>query len=178
MSRSVLLCSIVLAGALNRPVAASEGNSAFTDFDARVAVQRAVYGASLRLADPECRSLMTEFEDQKGLPLEAKLNELGMTPTEYLADLRFADGTESPLCRYGTNLAFTIPNTRTIQVCTPAFKQWSRADKRVVEVVVIHELLHTLGLGENPPTTDAITDRVWERCASVPRTSSGAKSQE
>jgi hypothetical protein len=175
MWRSVPLCSIVLVGLLHEPLAARGGNAAFTDFDARVAVQRALYGASLRLADPECQSLMTDFEDDDGLPLEAKLNELGMTATEYLADLRFADGTASPLCRYGANLAFTIRNTRTIQVCTPAFKQWSRADKRVVEVIVIHELLHTLGLGENPPTTDAITDRVWERCASVPRSSSGQR---
>ena len=32
------------------------------------------------------------------------------------------------------------------------------------EAMVIHEMLHTLGLGENPPTTFEITDRVRERC--------------
>ena len=32
------------------------------------------------------------------------------------------------------------------------------------EAVLIHELLHSLGLGENPPDSAAITDRVMARC--------------
>ena len=34
----------------------------------------------------------------------------------------------------------------------------------LAEAMVIHEMLHTLGLGENPPTTFEITDRVLSRC--------------
>jgi hypothetical protein len=34
----------------------------------------------------------------------------------------------------------------------------------LAEAMVIHEMLHTLGLGENPPTTFEITDRVMARC--------------
>jgi hypothetical protein len=30
--------------------------------------------------------------------------------------------------------------------------------------MVIHEILHTLGLGENPPTSIEITQRVESRC--------------
>jgi hypothetical protein len=30
--------------------------------------------------------------------------------------------------------------------------------------MVIHEILHTLGLGENPPTSVEITQRVEARC--------------
>jgi hypothetical protein len=30
--------------------------------------------------------------------------------------------------------------------------------------MVIHEMLHTLGLGENPPSTFEITERVKQRC--------------
>jgi hypothetical protein len=33
-----------------------------------------------------------------------------------------------------------------------------------IEILLIHEFLHTLGLGENPPTSDAITQRVAVRC--------------
>jgi hypothetical protein len=33
-----------------------------------------------------------------------------------------------------------------------------------VQMVVIHEVLHTLGLGENPPSSDQITRRVDLRC--------------
>jgi len=29
---------------------------------------------------------------------------------------------------------------------------------------IIHEMLHTLGLGENPPSSREITQRVNERC--------------
>jgi len=31
-------------------------------------------------------------------------------------------------------------------------------------VLVIHEVLHTLGLGENPPSSATITIRVQNRC--------------
>ena len=34
----------------------------------------------------------------------------------------------------------------------------------LAEAMVIHEMLHTLGLGENPPTTFEITERIRERC--------------
>jgi hypothetical protein len=30
--------------------------------------------------------------------------------------------------------------------------------------MLIHEMLHTLGLGENPPTTFEVTDQVRRRC--------------
>jgi hypothetical protein len=38
-------------------------------------------------------------------------------------------------------------------------------DPAGVEMIVIHELLHVLGLGENPPTSEAITARVVARCS-------------
>jgi hypothetical protein len=34
----------------------------------------------------------------------------------------------------------------------------------LAEAMVIHEMLHTLGLGENPPSTFEITERVRQRC--------------
>ena len=33
------------------------------------------------------------------------------------------------------------------------------------EVYVIHEMLHTLGLGETPPSSQEITQRVKRECA-------------
>jgi len=35
------------------------------------------------------------------------------------------------------------------------------------ELLLIHEILHTLGLGENPPSTDAIIRQVTIRCGDV-----------
>jgi len=33
-----------------------------------------------------------------------------------------------------------------------------------VQATIIHEMLHSLGLGENPPAPRYITDRVKQRC--------------
>jgi hypothetical protein len=46
-------------------------------------------------------------------------------------------------------------------VCGPAFRELSRVHR---ENALIHEMLHTLGLGENPPSSPEITKRVNERC--------------
>lgn len=40
-------------------------------------------------------------------------------------------------------------------------------DGAVGELVIIHELLHALGLGENPPTSHEIVALVWRRCGAV-----------
>jgi hypothetical protein len=37
-------------------------------------------------------------------------------------------------------------------------------NEAVAEATVIHEALHTLGLGENPPTSREITAGVLKRC--------------
>jgi hypothetical protein len=34
----------------------------------------------------------------------------------------------------------------------------------LAESIVIHEMLHTLGLGENPPSSQEITQQVKRRC--------------
>jgi hypothetical protein len=33
-----------------------------------------------------------------------------------------------------------------------------------MRAVIIHEMLHSLGLGENPPSSKEITLRVMQRC--------------
>jgi len=38
------------------------------------------------------------------------------------------------------------------------------ADPGFATNVVIHEMLHALGLGENPPTSEEITRQVVKRC--------------
>ena len=44
------------------------------------------------------------------------------------------------------------------------FAAQRRHDRRQTEVILIHETLHTLGLGENPPSSREITSRVLARC--------------
>jgi hypothetical protein len=47
-----------------------------------------------------------------------------------------------------------------VRVCP----QVARQDGVTVELVLIHELLHSLGLGENPPSSAEITRQVTKRC--------------
>lgn len=48
-------------------------------------------------------------------------------------------------------------------VC-PSFRREAERDPWAAESWIIHELLDTLGLGENPPSSREITQRVTERC--------------
>ena len=159
--RGFVLLSAVLIG---EPLMANDPRYVFSDFDAGIAVKRAASGAARRLASQRCQQLMTEFADVHGQPLVRKLTAFGRTPSEYVTDLRFVEARDAPLCRWGATLAFTTPGRRIIQVCPAAFKRWYRDDARLVELIVIHEMLHSLGLGEKPPTSEAITARVATAC--------------
>jgi hypothetical protein len=49
-------------------------------------------------------------------------------------------------------------------VCGRVFREAASRQESRAEIAVIHEALHTLGLGENPPDSLEITRRVAERC--------------
>jgi hypothetical protein len=57
----------------------------------------------------------------------------------------------------------TTPNAQRIFVCK-SFLEIARSVPYEAEVCLIHDVLHTLGLGENPPTSREITRRVMQRC--------------
>jgi hypothetical protein len=48
-------------------------------------------------------------------------------------------------------------------VCGPSFRDQSSGLR---ENTLIHEMLHTLGLEENPPSSEAINAQVRRRCGS------------
>jgi hypothetical protein len=50
-----------------------------------------------------------------------------------------------------------------VRAC-PALGWLANTERDRAEAVVIHEVLHTLGLDENPPSSDQITTRVERRC--------------
>jgi hypothetical protein len=74
------------------------------------------------------------------------------------------DDRGTPRCRWGGTLAFTQAGVPSILVCGDRFRLAFRWNPEWTEIVVIHEFLHALGLGENPPTSHAITERVNVRC--------------
>ena len=128
----------------------------------RYALARALRGASDQLADERCQGLLDEFADASGHPLRSVLAAHGLAVAEYMTQVFFYDAPEAA-CR-ATILAITKPGTRAIFVCGARFQREMSRDSRNAEAIVIHELLHSLGLGENPPSSDYITRRVRARC--------------
>ena len=58
---------------------------------------------------------------------------------------------------------FTV-GSRLVFVCGRDFaRAWKKAPREIA-ATVIHEMLHSLGLGENPPTPREITYRVEKAC--------------
>jgi hypothetical protein len=123
------------------------------------AVRRAVTGAARRLARPECQRLLSEFSDTEGRLLLSRVEALGATPDSYPALVVFADGLNSRGCRAGV-LAVTSPGSRVVRVCDA----FLHTEPTLAEWVVIHELLHTLGLDESRYSNGQIHRRVVDRC--------------
>jgi len=135
----------------------------------RIAVRRALHGALERLRDAECIKVFSDFRDGQGNTLQANLDALGVSAEEHARSIWFVDGSSQRLCRDTTVLAATKPGGGVVFVCE-RFGNFQLSNRRRAEAVLLHEVLHTLGLGENPPTPREITDRVLSRCyAGQPR---------
>jgi len=131
---------------------------------ARMTVLEALRGAGRRLAKPGCRQLFEDFTDRTGRPLTLNLEATAQSAGDVLAGLYFVDGDDTIRCRTDrVVVAFTHPGSRVIHVCGRQFLQFA-VKTRGGEILLIHELLHALGLGENPPTSERITDAVINRC--------------
>lgn len=61
-------------------------------------------------------------------------------------------------------LAWTNPGSRAVQICWNQFGARQRFDSGYTASIIIHDALHTLGLGEGPPDNREITARVAARC--------------
>jgi hypothetical protein len=134
---------------------------------ARVVVEKAVNGALRRLATPTCQLVLTDFTDASARSLAVRLETLDQTVAEFVASVYFVDGGDSAQCRSNeTTVAFTEPGSRVIHVCARRFTNEFARRPDDGEILVIHELLHSLGLGENPPTSRQITEQVSLRCKS------------
>ncbi len=137
-----------------------------TGWDAR-AVDTARAGALRRLESEECRKVFTDFTDAQGRALQHSLEEWSASPAEYIGLIPFVDGSSQALCRRTKVALVASPGVRRVFVCK-AFAEVQLRRPGVAESMVIHEVLHTLGLGESPqpgaPTSIEITQRVEARC--------------
>jgi hypothetical protein len=130
-------------------------------------VQRVSTRAAARLEEPRCAGLLTDFTDGEGRTLASKLEPLGVSASQYLLQLRFFDGSRLPVCRPRVIMA-TDRGAPRVFVCpgrvNSRLSQVELESSLLAEAMIIHEMLHALGLGENPPSTFEITARVRERC--------------
>ena len=130
------------------------------------AVRRALNGAAGRLRNDRCQAVMSDFKDDRGRPLQARLAELGTSAASYLDRIVFREGWGTGHCEGNDRLAFTSPGAKTVWVCGGKFEFALATNARWAEATLIHEALHTLGLGEGASASSslAITRQVLARC--------------
>ena len=128
-------------------------------------VRRAAMGAKIRLERPECQRVLEDFRDAGGRLLVEHLQP-SRTAATYLFDrVWFVDGSDTPQCRRDPHVAaFTSPGHQVVRICTARFGRSFEDQTVAAEMIIIHEMLHSLGLGENPPTSQEITEQVRKRC--------------
>ncbi|MGH9369770.1 MAG: hypothetical protein ACRD3M_19130 [Thermoanaerobaculia bacterium] len=128
------------------------------------AANDAVSLALKKLESPGCQQIFTDFRDGAGRPLQARLDALDHTGASFLRILRFANGERLSPCQSRGILAATTPTSHVIFLCGIQFFEKEHRDPEFAAALVIHEMLHSLGLRENPPASNEITARVVERC--------------
>jgi hypothetical protein len=136
-----------------------------SDSAARGAVERAIVGAQFRMGRPDCRQVLDDFTDHAGRPLRENLEATGFEPRDYMvAGVWFVDGSGTSQCANApATVAYTEAGSKVVHVCAARFAKLAQ-QATSAEILVIHELLHTLGLGENPLSSAEITRRVTARC--------------
>jgi hypothetical protein len=130
-------------------------------------VRRAVKDAARRLQEPDCQRILTDFTDQSGRLLSANLSRLAMTPMEFVGrGLLFVDASDQQSCLTDRRAAYTSPGSHVIFICASRLLSPNSEAAANMAPLIIHEALHALGLGENPPASAQIARQVARRCGS------------
>ncbi len=127
-------------------------------------LHRVLDRARERLAESRCQQVLDDFADANGRSLRDRLAETGRTPEDYLGLVVFYDGRKHPRCAQKGILAVANVGSRVVWVCPDELYTKAGRDPVWAEAALIHEALHTLGLGENPPSSREITSQVIRRC--------------
>ena len=128
-------------------------------------VKDSLEGAVRRLERPECQEIFGVFTDGAGHRLSDDLAMSGQRAADALVALYFVAADSLPQCRTNEATAtFTQPYGRLVYVCTERFVNSFARRTAGGELLLIHELMHTLGLGENPPSSAQISEAVMRYC--------------
>jgi hypothetical protein len=161
----LLACEVLVVASAGGPVPRLRNFSSPAE---RFCIEQAVAGAVRRLESAECQQIFSDFSDESGRRLADNLRALQVSAAEYLtAWVWFVEASDQPQCSDTYNrVAFTTRGSRVIFICAARLvKRASNGRSPEGEIVIVHELLHSLGLGENPPTSKEITSKVMARCA-------------
>jgi hypothetical protein len=169
--QSLLTLALVLG--LAAPAGAHDERRIRLEGRTRAALTRALEGARQRLAGPGCAAVLGDFEADLGFSLSPRL--AGVSPADYLDIVVFADGRDRSPCQGRQALATTSPGSRVVYVCGTTFVEQAELDPELAQATLIHELLHSLGLPENPPGSHEITRRVLARCGDRPLQAAAAQ---
>jgi hypothetical protein len=120
--------------------------------------------AARKLSDSRCQAILEDFSDPSGRRLDENLTVTGQAMPGYLGWVVFYDGLATGPCADRQVLAWTNPGSRAVSVCGDQFAAMARGRIGDAANLLIHETLHTLGLGEGPPDSREITARVQSRC--------------
>ena len=155
------LVAPLLAG--SAPALGPEGPvSVDPSFGPRVA--EAVADAAARLDTMPCALVLTDFVDSRtGRTLAENLAATARSASEHVASLRFRR--PSSLRPFGGRrvFAYTTPSSPVVFLCRDDLLRVQN-QRRLVTAIVLHEVLHTLGLREDFPSSVAVTERVLARC--------------
>jgi len=143
---------------------ALRSNVRMADEKTTAAVHRAVAGAYERLGSPRCQRVFSDFRRPDGRTLDQVLAAGQWTGRDFLSLVLFYDGSRRVHCHLGDSYAVTQPGSRAVFICPRKFLQKQEWNPTEAEALIIHEMLHSLGLGENPPASVAITAGVLDRC--------------
>ncbi len=160
---AVLLVPFLLAGSLS--VQAADASVPLVDPRLGPLVQRTVERAVVRFETSTCSMLLTDFSDLRtGEPLASTLAASGRTASGFLGSLRFVDADHMVQCRRRPAYAWVPVGGDVVFVCTSRFTALVKKNEWLAGNILVHETLHSLGLGENPPSSEAITEMVGRRC--------------
>lgn len=119
--------------------------------------------ALIWLAESECEEILSDFSDDQGRTLRDNLDALSSSIAQYIALLYFRDGSDLTSCAKDA-FAMTSRGSRVVWICGRTLEESYTRSPRHATASMIHEVLHTLGLGENPPTSGEITSHVLRHC--------------
>ncbi len=155
----------VLAALFAGPATALEPESrAAVDPSFGPRIAEAVAEAAARLDTAPCALVLSDFVDSRtGLTLAENLAATGRTASEHVESLLFRGAPSLKPFPGRRVFAFTTPASPVVFLCRDDLLRVQN-QRRLVTAIVIHEVLHTLGLREDLPSSVAITERVLERC--------------